>query len=424
MKLPRDFMIGAASAAHQVEGNNTNSDFWAMEQMENSMFREPSLDGVDHYHRYKEDIDLMADAGLNAYRFSIEWARIQPDAESFSLAELNHYRDVLQYCHQKGLTPIVTMHHFSSPKWLIEQGGWEDERTIGRFTVYCVRVVQELGNLMEYVCTINEANMGLQMAKVMRDMARTMMPQVQVGVEPDIDGLMASRMHSLSPVFDGIDPKKIAYFLSGRSARGDALIMRAHEAARDAMKTACPHLKVGITLSLYDYQVQLDGEEATRQELEDDFLHYLPYFQKDDFFGLQNYTRKLVGPEGSLPPPEGSELTDMDYEFYPQALGNVVRMVARHLDLPILVTENGIATGDDTRRIAYIKEALEGVEQCIEVGIPVIGYIHWSVLDNFEWMLGYTKRFGLIAVDRSTQNRTPKESLYCLGRIAKAGVID
>jgi beta-glucosidase len=422
--FPVDFLFGAASAAHQVEGNNTNSDFWAMEQVPGGMFKEPSLDSVDHYNRYKEDIDLMAGAGLNTYRFSIEWARIQPARDTFDAKEMAHYRDVLQYCRDKGITPVVTMHHFSSPKWLIEDGGWEDETTVTRFAYYCAHVAKNLGPLMKYVCTINEANMGLQMAKIIKDMARSMMPQVQVGIQPDIGEIMAARMGGMSEVFGGIEPRKIAFFLSGRSEQGDILIMKAHEAARDAMKAICPHLKIGVTLSIYNYQIQSSGEEMARKELEDDFLHYLPYLQKDDFFGLQNYTRKLIGPEGSLPPPEGAELTDMGYEFYPQALANIVRTVAQHLRKPIMVTENGIATGDDTRRVVFIREALSGLQQCIKAGIPVIGYMHWSVLDNFEWMLGFEKRFGLIAVDRTTQKRMPKESLHYLGKIARSGVVE
>lgn len=124
-KFEQNFLIGASTAAHQVEGNNRYSDFWAMEQMTHSNFKEPSLDAVDHYNRYKEDIDLMEQAGLNAYRFSIEWARIEPVKGQFDENKIRHYRDVAVYCRSKGIEPIVTMHHFSSPKWLIEEGGWE-----------------------------------------------------------------------------------------------------------------------------------------------------------------------------------------------------------------------------------------------------------------------------------------------------------
>ncbi|AWV32390.1 family 1 glycosylhydrolase [Paenibacillus odorifer] len=148
VKFPADFMIGAATAAHQVEGHNINSDFWAMEHVPNSVYKEPSLDAVDHYDRFAEDIELLKNAGCNTYRFSIEWARIEPAKGEFDKSEIEHYRQVLNFCHQLNITPIVTLHHFSSPKWLITEGGWESETTIEHFGNYCRYVITELGQLI------------------------------------------------------------------------------------------------------------------------------------------------------------------------------------------------------------------------------------------------------------------------------------
>ena len=148
-------------------------------------------------------------------------------------------------------------------------------------------------------------------------------------------------------------------------------------------------------------------------------MHYLPYIQDDDFFGVQNYTRTLMGPEGSLPVPDGAETTQMGYEFYPKALGHVIRTVHKSLPIPLIVTENGVAVSDDTRRVAFIGEALAGVKSCIDEGILVIGYCYWSLLDNFEWQKGFSMTFGLVAVDRTTQERTPKPSLSYLGSFAE-----
>jgi beta-glucosidase len=172
---------------------------------------------------------------------------------------------------------------------------------------------------------------------------------------------------------------------------------------------------VGLTLSLHDIQAVPGGEEHAAKEWADEFTHYLPAIREDDFLGVQNYSRALIGPDGQLPAPEGAELTQMDYEFYPEGLEHVIRTV--HQDFPgeLMVTENGIATADDTRRVAYIGTALEGVRKCIDDGIPVSGYCYWSLLDNFEWQKGFGMTFGLIAVDRSTQTRYPKESLSFLG---------
>ena len=414
-KKSGSFLLGAATAAHQVEGNNIHSDFWALEQMENSGYKEPSLDAVDHYNRYEEDIQLIAEAGLNAYRFSIEWARIEPEKGRFDEKEIKHYENVLKCCREHNITPVVTMHHFSSPKWLISEGGWESEITIQYFADYCRHVVSKLGDLMEYVCTINEANMGLQIAAVARDMMMKMGITPQIGLNFELPKEMQGRKAAEAAVF-GLKPEQpVSTFLSLRSEKGDILVMRAHESAREAMKEVCPHLKVGLTLSLFDIQVQPGGEAQAEKAWDDDFAHYLPYLQKDDFIGVQNYTRKLMGENGSLPVPEGSEVTQMGYEFYPEGIGHVIRHVAEQLPKPIFVTENGIGTDDDSRRVEYIKRALAGVGECVADGIPVIGYLHWSLLDNFEWQEGYGKTFGLIAVDRSTQKRMPKPSLAYLG---------
>lgn len=418
--LPNSLMIGASTAAHQVEGNNRNSDFWAMEHMKNTSYAEPSLDAVDHYNRYKEDITLMAESGLNAYRFSIEWARIEPKKGCFDEKEIRHYKEMLEFCHEQGITPIVTMHHFSSPKWLVEEGGWESAAIVEAFAEYCGYVVEKLGHLMVYVCTINEANMGLQLASIMSDFKKQMNADLQVGInlENPMKGRMEAQAAENSEVFGTPSPQ---VFLTLRTPEGDRLIMKAHEAARNTMKEICPHLKIGVTLSLHDFQIKEGGEEQAKKEWEEEFVHYLPYIKKDDFFGLQNYTRKIVGKEGVLPIPQGSERTQMDYEYYPQALGNVIRAVHEELLIPIMVTENGVATDDDSRRIAFIKEALAGVETCLLEGIPVIGYMHWSLMDNFEWQMGYSKTFGLMGVDRKTQERYPRESLKVLGSFSGKG---
>ena len=424
MSFPKGFFIGASTAAHQVEGNNRNSDYWAQEHMEFTSFNEPSGDACDHYNRYEEDIRLLAEAGLNAYRFSIEWARIEPQPGVYDENEIAHYRKVLECCRRNGVEPIVTMHHFTSPKWLIEQGGWEAEATVEKFANYCQYVVEQLGDLFTWACTINEANMGIQIAAISKRMMMIMQKnqsaegKVQVGInlENPFMECMKKQAAENMQVFGTPQPQ---VFVAPRTPEGDLLVMRAHQAAKAAMKAVKPELKVGITLSLHDIQPQPGGEAEAEREWDEEFVHYLPYIRDDDFFGLQNYTRTLMGPEGSLPVPDGAETTQMGYEFYPQALGHVIRTVHEQLDIPILVTENGIATADDTRRVAFIREVLQGVQSCLSDGIPVLGYCHWSLMDNFEWQKGDSMTFGLIAVDRATQKRAPKPSLAFLGSCMK-----
>ena len=420
MRFPKGFMIGAATAAHQVEGNNIHSDYWAQEQMTFTSFDEPSGLACDHYNRYEEDISLLAQAGLIAYRFSIEWARIEPQPGVYDEKEIAHYRSVLECCHAHQVEPIVTMHHFTSPKWLIEQGGWENPETVDKFAAYCRYVVGQLGSLFTYVCTINEANMGIQIAAIMRRYAinaqknQSAEGKVQVGI--NLENPMMERMKKQAAenmqVFGTPQPQ---VFVSPRTPEGDLLVMRAHQAAKAAMKAVKPELKIGLTLSLHDIQATPGGEAEAEREWNEEFLHYLPFIREDDFFGLQNYTRTQMGPEGSLPVPEGAETTQMGYEFYPAGLEHVIRKVHDQLPIPIIVTENGVAISNDERRVAFIREALSGVKRCVDDGIPVHGYCYWSLMDNFEWQKGFSMTFGLVAVDRSTMQRTPKESLKYLG---------
>jgi len=418
--FPQNFLFGASTAAHQVEGNNTKSDFWKMEQMEASTFVEPSGDAVDHYRRYREDVALMAELGFNAYRFSVEWARIEPEEGVFDETEIEHYRDVLLTCREFGITPIVTLHHFSSPFWLIREGGWESERTPARFARYAARVMQELGDLIPYVCTINEANIAIGIAKVMKSFSAS---SAQVGLNVDMADRMKAYYAELAEVF-GIPPQEVHSFLAPRSEQGMRVIFQAHEEARAAIRRVRPGTRIGITMSLHDFQSVPGGEEAATAAWEEEFLQFLPSLRDDDFFGLQNYTREIHGPDGILPVAEEAEKTQMGYEFYPQGLEAVIRFVAKKLDKPIIITENGIGTDNDERRIAFIDIALRGVQNCLADGIPVLGYMHWSLLDNFEWQLGFSRTFGLVAVDRSTQRRLPKPSAYYLGRIARTEVQD
>lgn len=427
-KFPQGFMVGASTAAHQVEGNNVHSDYWLQENVEHSQFVEPSGEAVDHYHRYEEDIRLMAEAGLNAYRFSIEWARIEPKQGEFDENEIEHYRKVIACCKENGVEPIVTLHHFTSPAWVISRGGWENEEVVDWFANYVQYVVKHLGSELRYICTINEANMRLQLAAIMKKYMGQMAGgqqeeknapkegDVQVGLNLD-QGMntMMLGMMECAKAFGLQDPRGIHTFVSMCTPEGDILVMKAHQAAKKVIKELYPDIKVGLTLSLHDMQPATGGEDAAHKEWEEEFSHYLPYIAEDDFLGVQSYTRQCFDEKGNKYTPEGVELTQMGYEFYPQAIANVVRAAAKEFKGDLIVTENGVATADDSRRQEYIKEATTGLQACITDGISLKGYLHWSLMDNFEWQKGFSMQFGLIAVDRSNMKRTPKESLSLLG---------
>ena len=421
------FLIGSSTAPHQVEGNNVHSDYWALENMTYTDFCEKSLEAVNHYALYKEDIKMMKEAGLNAYRFGIEWARIEPRKGEFDEKEIAHYKDVLEECLKNGIEPVVTLMHFTSPKWLIDEGGWENPQVVFYFKRYVKKVVSTLGKYMSYVCTINEANMGVQVSRLAERYKKQFLAakasksqegSVQIGMNFDkiMENMQKKAMES-AQVFGAPKPET---FVSARTTEGDLLVCKAHLAAREAIKELYPNIKVGITLSLHDIQSVPGGEKNAEKEWDDEFEHYLPFIEGDDFFGLQNYSRSLFGEEGLLPNPAGAKLTQMGYENYPEALGHVITKVYDELHKPILVTENGIATANDEERCEFIKKALAGLKEAQGKGAEVIGYMHWSFCDNFEWQKGFSMQFGLVSVDRKNNfKRTKKPSLNLLGSYAK-----
>ena len=414
------FYIGAATAAHQVEGNNIHSDFWVMEHIRHSDFVEPSDLACDHYNRYPEDIALLKNAGCNAYRFSIEWARIEPEEGTFDEAELAHYGKVIDCCYENGITPVVTLMHFSSPAWLIRRGGWANKKVAPYFARYARRVAEAFGKRLPYLATINEANMGIQLHKIVADMMNAGKRKeggVQVGQNSGLDlKTILLGMFEQGRAFH-TGPFSINTFLKPRSEKTERFVMEAHLAAKKAIKEVSPDTKVGLTLSLFDYQPAEDGLEQAEKLWQEDFGWYLPYIREDDFLGVQNYSRKIVDASGAREPAPEAPLTQMGYEDYPASIGNVLRKVAKEFGQELLVTENGIATTDDARRCEFIREAFAAVMAARADGVPVRGYFYWSLLDNFEWQAGYDKTFGVIAVDRKTQTRIPKESLSALGNL-------
>ena len=412
--------IGAATAAHQVEGNNTNSDIWAMEFMKYGGYPEKSGITANHYKTYREDILKMKEAGFNAYRFTVEWARIEPEEGWFDQNATDHYRDVIRFCKENDIEPIITLHHFSSPKWLISKGGWEDKCVIEYFGRYTKYICEQYGSMLKYICTLNEANMGVLIAiyirQAMEQRAKSEGSDTKLQIGIDLEAMAKEEMEKIQENLAVFGVENPAVFVSPRTPEGNEIIKQAHMKAVQTIHEISPHIKAGMTLSLRDIQHTDDGRELAEAAWEEEFRQFLPAIQTDDFFGVQNYTRTVFGKEGELPPEKGAELTQMGYEFYPQGLENVIRKV--HEDFPgeLMVTENGIATDDDSRRIAFIREALNGVEACIGDGINISGYMYWSLIDNYEWQSGYSMRFGLLKRDKE---HTPKPSFCFLGSQSK-----
>lgn len=404
MKFPQGFLWGAATAAHQVEGGNVNSDAWLLEHVDGTIYAEPSGDACDHYNRYAEDIALLAGVGLNAYRFSIEWARVEPEEGEFSTAQLEHYRRMLAACHEHGITPMVTLHHFTSPRWIAARGGWESPDTARLFARYCERVANHLGDLITIACTLNELNLGILLQ--------------QSGFLHSDDAIVAARWRKSAARALGVEPEMFSSFPFCVRSRSRDVLLDAHRRSAQALR-ANGSFPVGMTLAMNDLQASPGAEDFRDRALAESADIFLNAARADDYIGVQCYTRQRIGPAGPLPPEPGAEFTQMGYEFWPDALPATIRYASAHAQVPVVVTESGIASDDDSRRIAYVERALNGVGQCIRDGIDVRGYFYWSMLDNFEWLFGYGPKFGLIAVDRRTQRRTVKPSAEWLGRIAR-----
>jgi beta-glucosidase len=383
--FPPDFGWGAATSAYQVEGNITANDWAAWELTPGSGCAEPAGTACDHVNRFRDDIALLAELGLTWYRFSVEWSRIEPFEGHFDHQALDHYGQMIAACHDSGLQAGVAFHHFTNPLWVRDDGGWENPRTVDRFREYCEAVSRTLGAGLDLAITMNE---------------------------PNIPPLLGYSVGWFPP---GLRDDDVW-------GRVNDNFLTAHEASREVVRqhTDAP---VGLTLAMADWQLLPGGEEHLdhmRGRREDVFLVSA---RSDDFIGVNTYTRHRVGRDGFVDVEEGVELTDMAYEYWPEALEATVRRAAEMAGVPVIVTESGIATDDDQRRIAYIDAALRGVHCCISDGIDVRGFHYWSALDNFEWNHGYRPKFGLIAVDRRTQERTVKPSGRYLGRIAAANAL-
>ena len=408
-QFPDGFLWGAATAGHQVEGGNVNADLWPLEWAGDSIFAEPSGDACDHYHRYPEDVAILAGLGCNAYRFSLEWSRIEPEPGYFSRAALDHYRRMAACCLEHGITPFVTLNHFTTPRWFAGLGGWGQRDAADRFGRYATRVSEHMGDLLSWVGTLNEPNL-------MDLLQYTGKVPMGAGAR----GLGDEAAAPSAPGVGGFDP---ARYRIGHVGAGVERMAQVHRRAVEAVKSGPGNPKVGWSLALVDFQPSGEGGARCQEALQGASIDWLEVAQDDDFVGVQTYSRDLIGPDGAVPPPEGAPTMQTGWEVYPEALEHTVRLAAEHAGVPVLVTENGMATADDTARIAYTKGALEGLARCLADGIDLRGYLHWTLLDNFEWMSGYAMTFGLIAVDRESLVRTVKPSARWLGAVARANAL-
>lgn len=367
LRFPDGFFWGAATAAHQIEGFNTNNDWWRAEQ--EGLLRHRSEGACNSWLDWRQDIELLKSMGLNAYRLSIEWARIEPEPGRFDTEALNQYRQQLEALRAAGIEPMVTLHHFTSPTWLADQGGWESSAVVERFERYTTQVSDRLGDLVTWWITINE---------------------------PSILGFKS--------YIEGSWPPHQPYHLRGyvrlmRHARG------AHARARRILKAQRPQAMVSMAFAIWPLQpVRAWSPIDQAMAVVGDWLwqgrilrRSLPWL---DWIGVNYYSRTFVGwPWPSSNGHGSGARTDFGWEIYPEGLRHVLGRLGRY-GKPVIVTENGIADADDNQRAGYIVAHVRQMHLAIEDGVDLRGYLHWTLLDNFEWAEGFEQRFGLATRDR------------------------
>jgi beta-glucosidase len=401
-QFPKGFRWGASTAGYQIEGNNVNADLWFMEHVKPATFAELSGDADDSYHRWREDIALMKAIGLNAYRFSIEWSRIEPARGQFSQAELDHYKRFVAALREADIEPVMTFFHSAAPQWFAEAGGWLNLDSPDLFANYCDKAAKVFAPMIGVACTINEPQVGLTYRIMPQSKAYfAKLDVIQLAAHQEAARLTASERYVTvnHPDIVGMTPQ----------------LMAGHVKAFAAIKAARGDLPTGVTLNLVDFEPANEGSKF--RELRK--AAYGPWLETaaahGDFIGVQTYRQVRIPGEGAklpdypdMPYVERSDVAEMIKQ--PDALKNVIEYVHEETRMPIFVTENGLETEDDRRRAWYIPQVLDRLHTVIAAGIPVMGYMHWSLIDNFEWLQGYKPKFGLASVDRTTFRRTLKPS--------------
>lgn len=410
-KFPDGFLWGAATAAHQVEGGMHNNwsewekknaarlageakgrwEKWQQEKFPEMFISENYLSGraCDHYNRFAEDFDLAKSLGHNAHRFSIEWSRIEPSEGKFDEKEIEHYRQVIRALRDRGMEPFVTLWHWTHPVWLEEKGGAESSEFPGYFSRYARYVTEKLGTEVKFWMTLNEPTSVI-----------------------------------LNSYWQGNwPPQKRSIFAVLKVFR---VLSRAHNLAYDEIKKNHPEAQVGFG-NILEYIEPADSNNPINR-----FTVWLAgYFAdrkflkmvagKNDYLAMQYYFHRkldLLGRNKNA----NKTISDLGWEVYPEGIYHILRDLKKH-NLPIYITENGIADADDSRRAEFIREHLAQVGRAIGEGVDVRGYFYWSLLDNFEWDKGFWPRFGLIGVDYETLERKVRQSALEYAKICRKNKI-
>ncbi|MFE4724558.1 glycoside hydrolase family 1 protein [Microbacterium sp. NPDC056736] len=404
--FPADFLWGVATAGHQNEGDNVHSDTWFLENVTPSVFQDRSGKATNGWELWESDLDLVAGMNLNAYRFSVEWARVEPTEGELSEEALAHYEAVVDGCHARGLAPIVTFNHFTSPHWFAARGAWLDPEAPELFARYCGAVMDRFGDRIRLAVTFNEPDLPemltwADLPSFVADLERATLAAASAAA-----GVERYRAGNV------MLPEDFAAMRAGMTA--------GHQAAKAAIKARRPELPVGLSLAVVDDVAAPGGEELRDRKRAEVYEHWLALAREDDFIGVQNYERIIYGPDGQVRPADGVAVNGMGTAVEPESLRGAVVYVHSVAQVPVLVSEHGIGTEDDSIRAAFIGPSLDGLAQAIADGVPVIGYCHWTLMDNFEWIFGYGPKLGLHSVDRETFERTAKPSAGVYAELVRA----
>lgn len=403
-KFPPDFLWGAATSAYQVEGGNVHSDWWEWEKKNG---KECSGQACRHYDLYEQDFDLARSLHHNAHRLSIEWARIEPEEGKFSKDALDHYLRVMDALKSRKIEPIVTLHHFTNPDWLAKKGGWEHRRAADYFLRYCRFVVQALAPCVHYWITINEPTIYVSHAYLF--------------------GVWPPEIKSLPRMLNVERNMLQAHSRVYRAIHG---IYGEQSLSKPAVSIA-QHV-IALVPCTRDIKNRLAS--WTRHKLFNErYLDILKRRKTLDFIAINYYSRQLVDlkkwgvrnlvadrcNQGHYPVKKNS----LGWDIYPEGLYQLLLKFKKY-NLPILIAENGICTADDDLRWEFLQGHLKSVHAAMEKNVWVTGYLHWSLLDNFEWDKGFGPRFGLIEVDYETYRRTARKSAAKYAEICQTGVLE
>ncbi|MDD5518688.1 MAG: glycoside hydrolase family 1 protein [Candidatus Omnitrophica bacterium] len=381
IEFPKEFLWGAATSAYQVEGNNMFSDWWEWEKR--ISLKHLSGLACRHYEFYAQDFDLAKGLNHNCHRLSIEWARVEPEEGKFSGEELEHYRRVILALKERGLRPIVTLHHFTNPIWFAKIGAWRNRKADKYFLRYVEKVVNILAGEVPFWVTINEPNVYAYHSYLLGlwpPQGKSFFRARQV-----THNLVNAHIQAYHLIRDIYKKNNLSYPKISIAQNMQAFIPRLPSLAN----------KIAVYLKHKFYNLE--------------FIEKLIAHQAIDFIGMNYYSPSWVGKGGRKADPGVLRKNSMGWDIYPQGLYDLL-MGLKNYNLPVFILENGICTDNDALRWDYIKEHLESLSRAMQNGVKILGYVYWSLLDNFEWDKGFGPRFGLVEVDYHTYQRTIRES--------------